>query len=178
MPNTKLQMILNKPEGQELLKHVDQSKSAQTRLVKKMNLAEAESKVGFRLKQIKLPNAVFVDAFWLEGFQSYYGKFSDGIRATYRLADKKDAMIMIEQHKIMTSDIPEVFSYPNTIKAYQKEIGNGLTTIVLFPHEWAIPFAQWVADDVMIRLFFSWTVDESTVETVLGSQISQLAAEQ
>lgn len=142
-----------------------------------MDLQAIEDRVGFHLMQPTLKNIALMDTKWVEGFTDYYGKFSDGIVARYKYGNDTDTFFVIDQYKIISSDTPEVFSYPESVRAYQKHLNNGEATIVLIPDGWlesALPFVQWVVGDYMVLVLFYWAVDDITVESIINSLQSTL----
>lgn len=167
MSTPTLGMILNPPESENL--SIPTLRNTQHRRALKMDLMEIEKKVGFQLMRPGIKNVTLISTGWVEGFNDYYGEFSDGIGAVYQLGENKEMYFVIHQYRIMNSDEPEIFNYPEYINAYQKSINNGFATIVLIPREWAMPFIEWVSKDMLVKIFFSWSVEEVTVETIINS---------
>lgn len=171
--NSRLKMILN-PKDEETLT-IFQEKVKQPGVIlrgEKMNLPDIENRVGFRLMRPNLENVTLIATRWVGGFTSYYGKFSDGISARYQYGPNMDTYFTIMQWKIIDSNSPRIFNYPESVRAYQKYINNGQATIVIVPEEWlpsVISFAQWVVGDFMMLVDFDWGVEDSTVESVINS---------
>jgi hypothetical protein len=173
MANSRIKMILNPedPKDTEILGQQGRQ-TASHRISKKMDLSIIEQQVGFKLMRPTINNLTLQNTMWIEGFVDYYGELSNGIIAQYRYGDNINNWVSIHQYKIINSNAPEIFSYPESITAFQKPINNGETTVVLIPKKWlesALPFAQWIVGDFLILMVFSWAVDEETIDSIINS---------
>jgi hypothetical protein len=167
---TKLDMVLARA-GEIVWYPPSFSKKAEPKKPIILELNIIEKMVGFTHKISSNENFKMVSSAWIDKFETYYGEFSEGISVKYQNINQNERFFTVEQHRIINSNEPEMFIYQPSIIAYQKEVGDGLATIVLPPSKLSISFAEIVIQHTLMKVLFSWEIDKITAEEIIDSLV-------
>jgi hypothetical protein len=125
--------------------------------------------VGFKLLKINISDVYMKESFLLNSFETYFGKFSQGIGVKYQCGDNLKTVFSVEQNIIFECQTPLIFVYPQEVEVYQMLINGGNSVMVIPPSHLSIPFLYWAKNEVVIQMGFSWKVDKEFMVELIES---------